>query len=181
MFGSEIDIYPIKKNYVKNNLSFRGWFYFRMGWATYFAFIFAAINTLTVTYFLAIDNYPSLKSVFPSFEQYVAIIVVIGVPLLITIGYAHYKKTQGFKSEIDIIIESNPYQRRILVNTETALSLQLKLVTIIQMMAKNQEIDQNQLDEIKKLTDEISAFMNKRTFNSDDDLEYFKTKIRNTD
>jgi len=25
---------------------FRGWFYFRMGWSTYFAFIFAAINTL---------------------------------------------------------------------------------------------------------------------------------------
>ena len=65
MFGSEIDIYPIKKNYVKNNLSFRGWFYFRMGWATYFAFIFAAINTLTVTYFLAIENYPFLTIIFP--------------------------------------------------------------------------------------------------------------------
>ena len=33
----------------------------------YFAFIFAAINTLTVTYFLAIENYPALKAVFPSF------------------------------------------------------------------------------------------------------------------
>ena len=166
---------------MSRNLLFRSWYYFRQGWSIYFAFILAAINTLTVTYYLAIDNYPSLKSVFPSFEQYVALVVVIGVPLLIIIGYAHYKKTQGFKSEIDIIIESNPYQRRILVNTETALSLQLKLVTIIQMMAKNQEIDQNHLDEIKKLTDEISAFMNKRTFNSDDDLEYFKKKIRNTD
>ena len=165
----------------KNNFMFRLWYYFRQGWSIYFAFILAAINTLTVTYFLAIDNYPSLKSVFPSFELYIIILSSIGIPILIFIGYSHYQKTQGFKSEIDIIIESNPYQRRILVNTETALSLQLKLVTIIQMMAKNQEIDQNQLDEIKKLTDEISAFMNKRTFNSDDDLEYFKTKIRNTD
>ena len=50
----------------KNNLLFRAWYYFRMGWSTYFAFILAAINTLTVTYFLAIDNYPSLKSVFLS-------------------------------------------------------------------------------------------------------------------
>ena len=156
----------------KNNLMFRLWYYFRQGWSIYFAFILAAINTLTVTYFLAIDNYPSLKSIFPSFEQYVVILVVIGVPLLVTVGYAHYKKTEGFKSEIDVIIESNPYQRRILVNTETALSLQLKLIIIIQTMAKNQEIDQNQLDEIQKLSDEISAFMNKRTFNSDDDLEY---------
>ena len=39
-----------------------------MGWGTYFAFIFAAINTLTVTYYLAIENYPVLKAIFPSFE-----------------------------------------------------------------------------------------------------------------
>ena len=52
----------------KNNLGFRGWYYFRTGWSTYFAFILAAINTLTVTYFLAIENYPSLKSIFPQFH-----------------------------------------------------------------------------------------------------------------
>ena len=163
----------------KNNLMFRAWYYFRQGWAIYFAFILAAINTLTVTYFLAIDNYPSLKSVFPSFEQYVVIIAMIGVPILITAGYAHYKKTEGFKSEIDVLIESNPYQRRILVNTETVLSLQLKLILIIQEMAKNQDLDQNKTDELKKLYEEITAFIEKRTFLSDDDLEFFKKKIRN--
>ena len=78
---------------MKTNLGFRSWFYFRMGWSTYFVFIMAAINTLTVTYFLAIDNYPSLKEVFPSFEQYVVIIIGIGIPLLILVGYAHFKKT----------------------------------------------------------------------------------------
>ena len=163
----------------KNNLMFRAWYYFRQGWSIYFAFILAAMNTLTVTYFLAIDNYPSLKSVFPSFEQYVVIIAMIGVPILITAGYAHYKKTEGFKSEIDVLIESNPYQRRILVNTETVLSLQLKLILIIQEMAKNQDLDQNKTDELKKLYEEITAFIEKRTFLSDDDLEFFKKKIRN--
>ena len=59
---------------MNRNLGFRGWFYFRMGWSTYFVFLLAAINTLTVTYFLAIDNYPFLKDIFPSFEQYVVII-----------------------------------------------------------------------------------------------------------
>lgn len=163
----------------KNNLMFRSWYYFRQGWAIYFAFILAAINTLTVTYFLAIDSYPSLKSVFPSFEQYVVIGVMIGVPLLITVGYAHYKKTEGFKSEVDVLIESNPYQRRILVNTETVLSLQLKLILIIQEIAKNQDLDQNKIDELKKLYEEITAFTKKRTFMGDDDLEFFKKKIRN--
>ena len=89
----------------KNNATFRAWFYFRMGWSTYFAFILAAINTLTVTYFLAIENYPSLKLVFPSFEVYIIIIVTVGIPLLVAIGYAHFKRTQAFKSEIDVQIE----------------------------------------------------------------------------
>ena len=161
----------------KNNHMFRAWYYFRQGWSIYFAFILAAINTLTVTYFLAIDNYPSLKSVFPSFEQYVVIIAMIGVPILITAGYAHYKKTEGFKSEIDVLIESNPYQRRILVNTETVLSLQLKLILIIQEMAKNQDLDQNKIDELKKLHEEIITFTKKRTFLNDGDLDFFKKKI----
>ena len=76
------------------NPGFRAWFYFRQGWSTYFAFVFAAINTLTVTYYLAIENYPFLKSIFPSFEQYIIIVVIVGIPLLIGIGYAHYKKTK---------------------------------------------------------------------------------------
>ena len=50
---------------------FRGWYYFRMGWSTYFAFIFAAVNTLTVTYYLAIEKVPTLMSIFPTFIQYV--------------------------------------------------------------------------------------------------------------
>ena len=45
---------------------FRGWYYFRQGWTVYFAFIMAAVNTLTVTYFLAIESYPVLQEIFPS-------------------------------------------------------------------------------------------------------------------
>ena len=64
------------------NLGFRSWYYFRMGWSTYFAFIFAAINTLTVTYYLAIERVPVLVTIFPNFVQYVLIISCIGIPLL---------------------------------------------------------------------------------------------------
>ena len=78
---------------MREAIPFRAWFYFRMGWATYFAFIFAAVNTLTVTYFLAIENYPSLQVVFPSFAYYIVIVSLIGVPLLVAIGYIHFKKS----------------------------------------------------------------------------------------
>ena len=108
---------------MKRNLAFRSWYYFRNGWSTYFAFIFAAINTLTVTYFLAIERYPFLHDIFPTFLHYVVILCLTGIPILILVGYAHFKRTSAYRSEADIGMEVNPYFRRILLNTELMLSL----------------------------------------------------------
>ena len=113
---------------MKQRKGFRGWFYFRTGWSTYFVFILAAINTLTVTYFLAVDNYPLLKVIFPTFEQYTLITVSIGIPLLILVGYFHFKRSLAFKSELDIQTESNPYLSRNTVNADLSLKLNLKLI-----------------------------------------------------
>jgi hypothetical protein len=90
-------------------IGFRFWYYFRTGWQTYFAFIFAAINTLTVTYFLAVENYPVLKEIFPTFIHYIVVLLLVVVPILIFIGYAHFKRTSAYSSEADVVIESNPY------------------------------------------------------------------------
>ena len=162
---------------MSRNLLFRSWFYFRTGWSTYFAFILAAINTLTVTYFLAIDNYPSLKSVFPSFEQYVAMVVVIGVPLLIIIGYAHYKKTQGFKSEIDVLIETNPYQRRSVVNSEINLRLNLQLMSTLLKVAKKEDLSEEEIEEMIQLHDEILKLSKDRTLTDNIDMNFLKKEI----
>ena len=162
---------------MSRNLLFRSWYYFRQGWSIYFAFILAAINTLTVTYFLAIDNYPSLKSVFPSFEQYVAMVVVIGVPLLIIIGYAHYKKTQGFKSEIDVLIETNPYQRRSVVNSEINLRLNLQLMSTLLKVAKKEDLSEEEIEEITQLHDEILKLSKDRTLTDNIDMNFLKKEI----
>jgi len=162
---------------VSRNLLFRSWYYFRQGWSIYFAFILAAINTLTVTYFLAIDNYPILKSVFPSFEQYVAIIVVIGVPLLITVGYAHYKKTQGFKSEVDVLIETNPYQRRNTVNNDIILRLNLQLMSTLLKVAKKEDLSEEEIEEITQLHDEILKLSKDRTLTDNIDMNFLKKEI----
>ena len=161
----------------KNTIGFRSWYYFRTGWSTYFAFILAAINTLTVTYFLAIDNYPALKSIFPSFEQYVVIIVTIGIPLLISVGYIHFKRTKAFKSEVDVLIESNPYQRRNTVNGEINLKLNLKLITMLIKLSKNESLNENDISEIEKLLNEITIFSNDRNFSNNLDLEFLKKEI----
>ena len=155
------------------NLGYRGWFYFRIGWSTYFAFLFAAVNTLTVTYYLAIDNYPFLKELFPAFEQYVLFVIVIGVPLLVFTGYAHYKKTRAFRSEVDIWIESNPYQSRWLVNSEMTLQLNMKLMEFIIKSSKGEKLNPNELQELIDLKKQFSEHMASRTLDNKKDKELF--------
>ena len=160
------------------NPVFRAWFYFRQGWATYFAFVFAAINTLTVTYYLAIENYPFLKTVFPSFEQYILIVVLIGMPLLVLIGYAHYKKTPSYRAEADVHLESNPYQARLLVNTQFTLALNMKLTDVLLKLSSNQDITQKEIEEIKTLQSKFLEHIDDRTITNKKDQSYFKENYK---
>jgi len=161
------------------NTAFRGWYYFRMGWSTYFAFIFAAVNTLTVTYFLAIENYPFLTIIFPSFIQYVLVVTSIGVPLLVLIGYIHYKRTTAFRAEAAVTAESNPYQRRNIVNIAILLSLTMKLNEMMVKMAKNEKLTPKEVEEVEKLQDKIKKFTNERRFSNKKDLEFLDNITEN--
>ena len=156
------------------NTTFRGWYYFRMGWSTYFAFIFAAINTLTVTYFLAIENYPSLQAIFPSFIQYTVIIALIGVPLLVLIGYIHFKRTPSYRSEAAVTFESNPFARRTLINSELTLKINQELITLLLKMQKGEKINDKVIEQIQKTQTEISSLVEKRTIFSKEDLDFLK-------
>jgi len=160
------------------NPGFRAWFYFRQGWSTYFAFIFAAINTLTVTYYLAIENYPFLKTFFPSFEQYILIVVLVGIPLLIMVGYAHYKKTPSYRAEADVWVESNPYQARVLVNTQFSLALNMKLTDILLKLSLKQEITEKEISEIQELQKNFLEHMQDRTISNKKDQSYFKENYK---
>ena len=163
---------------MKNSIPFRGWYYFRMGWATYFAFIFAAVNTLTVTYYLAIERVPSLTAIFPNFVQYVAIIGGIGIPLLILIGYVHYKRTVAFKSEVDVVLESQPYQRRNIVNIALILESILETNRILLKTSKGDKLKDEDLEKISTKLEEISSFVKDRTFLSSLDMDYVQKNLR---
>ena len=126
--------------------SFRSWYYFRMGWSTYFAFIFAAVNTLTVTYFLAIDNYPTLKAIFPSFELYLLTMMAIGMPLLTVIGYTHYRRSPAYSSETGVMIRANPYMRRTLINSELNVQLNIKMSQILMKISNNEDTKKEMLE-----------------------------------
>ena len=69
--------------------------------------------------------------------MYVTILVTIGIPLLITVGYLHFKRSPAFRAEAKIMLESNPFVRRVLVNSELTLKLNTKLMELILKMFPN--------------------------------------------
>ena len=164
----------------KQNIIFRLWFYFRQGWGTYFAFIFAAINTLTVTYYLAIEKYPALMELFPNFGIYVFLVTAIGIPILIIVGYIHYKRTLAFKSEADVMVESNPYQRRNVVNNTISVEVAVKNMELLIKLIKQEKIAEEEMDDITKLYEKYSEFLKERKFSDNNDMNFLKGEIRNS-
>ena len=138
----------------------------------YFAFIFAAVNTLTVTYYLAIENYPFLKVIFPTFVDYIIITVAIGVPLLVGIGYAHFKRTKAYRSEAAIVAEANPFGRRNIVNTEMILKLNFEIINMLIKSSNNQKLSSEETKKIKEIQLELKKFVDARTFENNDDLQF---------
>tara|TARA_Y100001949_G_C15919376_1_gene300484 strand:- start:112 stop:612 length:501 start_codon:yes stop_codon:yes gene_type:complete len=161
-----------------SDLIFRAWYYFRNGWSLYFAFIFAAINTLTVTYFLAIDNYPFLQAIFPTFPHYVVILSAIAIPLLVVIGYVHWKRSGARKAEIDINYEVDPYRARTLVNSELILKINLNLIQLTTKLASNEKLSSDDMEKIKTLQNELETFIDKRTMKNKLDLKYLRTETQ---
>ena len=156
---------------------FRGLYYFRHGWGNYAAFIVSALSTLTITYFLAIENFSPLQTIFPTFTHYALIIGSIAIPILATVGYVHWKKSNAMKAEIDISYEVNPYITRIIVDSDLILKLNLKLEKILEFTEKG-KISKEELDELKKLNKELNEFISKRKFRSKDDWNYFNNEIK---
>ena len=118
----------------------------------------AAINVLTVTYFLAIDNYPVLQAIFPTFGHYITIVVSIGIPLLVLVGYFHYKRSQAYAAEADINIEANPYWYKIPPgwNKEVVFPLYLNMINLMLKMSKNEKLTPDEIEKMSNLQKSLS-------------------------
>ena len=160
---------------MEKRYGFRGWYYFRQGWSLYFAFILAAINTLTVTYYLAIDNIPELQGIFPSFAHYIITAVVVGIPLLVFVGYLHYKKTSAYRNEMGVVFESNPFQRRMLVNSEVITRFQLELSRMLLKLNSSESISGEEKEQILKMHDELTKMLDNRTLTNAFDKDYLNS------
>ena len=140
---------------------FRGWYYLRTGWSTYFAFVFAAVNTLVVTYYLAIEEIPALEAIFPTFYSYVIILSVIGIPLLIITGYMHFQRSHAYGSEAEITAEQNPYFYKAAPGWQRNVQwpLLLKFSELLVKLSINEKLTEKELQEISELQKKINVLM----------------------
>tara|TARA_B100000676_G_C17792965_1_gene688050 strand:- start:180 stop:689 length:510 start_codon:yes stop_codon:yes gene_type:complete len=162
----------------KSDGMYRIWYYFRNGWSIYFAFIFGAINTLVVTYYLAIEKAPVLNSIFPSFVYYFLFAAGLGIPLLTIIGWTHWKKSGARRAEVDVNYEANPYEARAMVNSEMTLKLSLKLAELVIQNNQNNSVPEKQINEIIAQIKEIEEFSSKRTLSNKLDVKYIRTETQ---
>lgn len=146
----------------KKNLSARGWFYFRMGWSTYFAFILAAVNTAVITYYLALERISFVKEIFPTFANYFLTFTIVGIPLLIFIGYIHYKRSPIYKAEADIYAEANPYNFKLPpgYNPEAVFPLYLLLTQVLLRLVNGEKLSEDEQRNLEELQKKLTILIN---------------------
>ncbi len=147
---------------LKKTLPFRSWYYFRTGYSQYFAFILALGNMLTLTYYLAISNSPSLNSLFPSFTSYAIVSIIIGLPILSFIGFLHMKKSPAFTSEQEVSAEANPYNYKLPPGLwkECIVPLLLELLISSRRNLDDEKLDNDDLTRLKELEKKFDLLSN---------------------
>jgi len=145
----------------KKRFLFRQWFYLRMGYSMYWAFLILGINTVTVTYFLAIEKAPFLEAIFPTFFHYALAAVAVGIPVLILSGYIHFKKIPGFKSEMEINIESNPFVYKLAPGWQMRVMMPYHRLQseILLKISRGEKITEEEINKMKKVQNDMDTLL----------------------
>ena len=136
----------------------RVWFYFRMGYSTYLTFLLGYASTLITVYYLAIKNIPDLLSIFPKFVPFAALATIIGVPLSVSVGWAHYKRSTAFSSEMDIQYEANPFWYKLPpgYNKEVFGPVYLEMLLLLKKISeRNQSLTSDDEERINSLEQKL--------------------------
>jgi hypothetical protein len=107
---------------------FRSWFYLRVGYGTYIAFLIGFVSNIIVIYKLAIADTP-LVSIFPHLTVFTAVAVVVASPISVIIGLFHMRRTAAFAADASVSTEANPYVYKIVPGKEREVTVPLSILT----------------------------------------------------
>src|SRR5713101_1009161 len=107
---------------------FRSWFYLRIGYGTYIAFLIGFLSNIIVIYKLAIAN-TSLVSLFPHLTEFTAITILVASPISVIIGLFHMRRTAAYAADASVSTEANPYVYKITPGKEREVFVPLSVMT----------------------------------------------------
>jgi len=107
----------------------RSFFYLRTGYSFYFVFLISGLNALMILYFVVgePDKVEWIRYIFPHFFYFAAFCLVLGVPLMIVVGWLHFTRQQ-YKSEMDVTWQNNPYYFKLIGHQKIMFTLFLELL-----------------------------------------------------
>lgn len=136
----------------KRNI-FKCYSYFRSGYALYLAAGIGLTNVLTTSYFLAIQEVPFILEIFPTFYLYIATVIAIGTPIVITIGWLHFKRIGIFAAEVAIYAQVNPYNYKLAPghNLEVFGPAFVQILNINRKKLLGEKLTEEEIVEIKRI------------------------------
>lgn len=109
---------------------YRSWFYFRTGYNTYVAFFIGFASNIIVIYKLGISENKFLGTYFQSLTIFAILALIVLVPVGISAGLYHMKRTGAYAADASVSTESNPYIYKVLPGKEQEVFLPLWILTV---------------------------------------------------
>lgn len=141
------------------NKIFRAWYYFRTGYGTYVGFLLNIVSFSVILYYLTLEYFPSLYIFNFFLVTIVGIEVVIFILFAIALGWIHFKKTLAYKSQSDVLVESNPYFYKAVPGRQKDFEIPVMLFilkTILNLQEKHGLIPDNKKTEIIELIQKMN-------------------------
>lgn len=107
--------------------------FYRHGFAYYIAPLIQAVNTIILVYFVAGDKIFFIRDTFPHILIFVLFAVTVALPIVILVGYVHYRR--AYKSEAQVLYENNPFHYK-LIGKDYVLYRAIRLLLIHQLSQK---------------------------------------------
>lgn len=141
----------------KQRRIFRIVYYLKNGYTTYMMMVLGAINVLTTTYFLAIDEMPVIKEFIPTFEMYVITSVLVAVPVVTIIGYIHFKRLSANSAARSIEVQNNIFNYRFMPGfTADVFGPAYKMILVATLKhACSKKLTENEIREIDTLLERL--------------------------
>jgi hypothetical protein len=135
----------------------KAFFYLRTGYSFYFVFVISGLNALMIAYFVVgdPDKVEWIRYIFPHFIWFALFSIIIGVPMMIGVGYWHFTRQQ-YKSEMEVTWQNNPYYFKLIGHQRIMFEL---FIEIIKELKQTNQYSKEKTERHDKLIKEIKFLL----------------------